>query len=78
MAVKRRKSSGKPGSKVTRRVTRGKNKGDTVSFGFGPSGKPFPKRVVKDVGPRSTLRDNPGVKFGAKKGKAKKKGARRK
>ncbi len=69
----RRKSSGKPGSTVTRKVRRGTNKGDTVTFGFGPSGKPFPKRVVRDVGPRSTLRDNPGVKFGRRKKRSHKK-----
>ena len=65
----RRSSSGKPGTRTTRKVTRGPNKGDTVSFKFGPSGKPYPTRVVKDVGRRSTLRNNPGVKFGKGKGK---------
>ena len=64
-----RKSSGKPGTTVTRKIKQGPNKGDTVTFGFGPSRKPYPKRVVKDVGKPSTLRDNPGVKFGKKKKK---------
>lgn len=59
-----RKSSGKPGKSVTRKVTKGPNKGDTVRFKFGPSGKPFPVAVIKDVGKKSTLRNNPGVKIG--------------
>lgn len=66
-----RKSSGKPGSTRTKKISRGPNKGDTVTFGFGPSGKPFPRRVRKDVGNPSTLRDNAGVKFGNKKSKKK-------
>ena len=49
----------------TKKITRGPNKGDTVTFKTAhPSGKPYPVRVVKDVGKPSTLRDNPGVKFG--------------
>lgn len=64
-----RKSSGTPGKTVTRKVTRGANKGDTVQFKFGPSGKPFPQRVVKDVGEPSTLRGNPGVKTSKRKKK---------
>ncbi len=60
----------KPGSRFTKKITRGKNKGDTVSFKVGPSGKPYPSRVIKDVGNNSTLKNNPGVKFG--KGTSKK------
>lgn len=53
----------------TKKITRGPNKGDTVKFKGSPSGKPYPVRVLKDVGSRSTLRNNPGVKFGKKKKK---------
>lgn len=68
-----RKSSGKPGRSTTRKITRGPNKGDTVQFKFARGGKPFPTRVVRDVGTPSTLRDNPGVKFGRnKRGSSKK------
>ena len=51
----------------TKIITRGPNKGDTVTFGVAKGGKPFPKVVHKDVGKRSTLRNNPGIKFGKKK-----------
>lgn len=52
----------------TKTITRGPNKGDTVTFKVAPkSGKPYPVRVVKDVGRNSTLRDNSGVKVGKKK-----------
>jgi len=63
----------KVGSTFTKRIERGPNKGDLVKFKVGPSGKPYPQRVRKDVGKKSTLRDNPGVKFGKKKRKSKKK-----
>ena len=53
----------------TKKIERGPNKGDTVTFKKGPSGKPYPVRVVKDVGSSSTLRDNSGVAFGKKKKK---------
>ena len=53
-----------PGTKFTKTIEQGPNKGDTVQFKVAPGGKPFPQRVVKDVGSRSTLRDNSGVKFG--------------
>lgn len=56
------------GKTKTKKITRGPNKGDTVKFKGSPSGKPYPVRVVKDVGKPSTLRNNPSVKFG-KKGK---------
>lgn len=62
-----RKSNLGSGKTTTRKVTRGPNKGDTVTFKGSPSGKPYPTRVVKDVGKKSTLRNNPGVKFGKKK-----------
>jgi len=75
--AKHKKSSGgtrKTRAPFTKKIERGPNKGDTVSFKVGPSGKPYPVRVLKDVPPPSTLRDNPGVKFGkaAKKNKKKK------
>ena len=57
----------KPGSTFTKTVTRGPNKGDRVRFKVGPSGKPYPTRVVKDTGSASTLKDNSGVKFGKRK-----------
>jgi len=49
-------------------ITRGPNKGDRVQFKVGPSGKPYPSRVLKDTGKKSTLRDNSGVSFKKKKG----------
>ena len=45
----------KPGSTFTKKITRGPNKGDTVRFKVAKGGKPFPIRVLKDVGKRSTL-----------------------
>lgn len=60
----------KPGKTFTKKVTRGPNKGDTVSFKIARGGKPFPTRVVKDVGKPSTL--NKSIPRGRKK-KAKKK-----
>lgn len=53
MARKRTKK--KPGSTFTKKVTQGPNKGDTVSFKIARGGKPFPTRVIKDVGKKSTL-----------------------
>ena len=55
----------KPGRTFTKKITRGPNKGDTVSFRVAKGGKPFPTAVRRDVGSPSTLRDNPGVKFGS-------------
>jgi hypothetical protein len=53
--------------RFTKTIEQGPNKGDTVRFQVAPkSGKPFPIRVVRDVGRPSTLRDNAGVKFGKK------------
>lgn len=51
----------------TKTITRGPNKGDRVVFKTAPGGKPYPIRVLRDKGNNSTLRDNPGVKFGKKK-----------
>ena len=64
---KRRKS----GSTFTRIIKQGPNKGDRVQFKVAPGGKPFPQRVLSDTGSPSTLRNNPGVKFGKKSGKKK-------
>ena len=58
----------KAGSTFTKKITRGKNKGDIVKFKVAKGGKPFPTRVLKDTGKRSTLRNNSGVKFGKKRG----------
>lgn len=51
----------------TKIITKGKNKGDKVVFKVGPSGKPYPTRVLNDKGNNSTLKNNSGVKFGKKK-----------
>ena len=67
MARKRHKA----GSTFKKTITRGVNKGDIVVFKVAKGGKPFPTRVVKDVGKRSSLRNNSGVKFGKKKRKKK-------
>lgn len=78
MEMKSKKGKGRAklakGKTMTKKITRGPNKGDTVQFKGSPSGKPFPSRVIKDVGGDSTLRDN-GIQFGKKKAtkKAKKK-----
>ena len=57
--AKRKVGRARPGSRVTRKVTRGSNKGDTVQFkanraGTRHPGKLVPRRLVKDVGPRNT------------------------
>lgn len=65
MARKTRKT----GSTFTKIIERGPNKGDKVTFKVGPSGKPYPKRVIHDKGNNSTLKNNPGVKFGKTKRK---------
>ena len=57
----------KPGSTFTKMITRGPNKGDRVTFKVAPGGNPYPIRVLKDKGNNSTLKNNPGVKFGKKK-----------
>ena len=74
MAAKKkanRKASGKakPGSTVTRKVTKGPGKGDTVQFKANSRkarlpGKLVPRRVVKDVPPRGTQKT---LKRGKKK-----------
>ena len=56
------KSPGKPGSTFTKTITKGPNKGDNVSFKVAKGGKPFPTRVNKDVGSKSTLKGD--VPFG--------------
>ena len=66
MATKR-SSNLRKGKMKTKKITRGPNKGDTVKFKGSPSGKPYPVRVIRDVGNNSTLKNNPGVKFGKKK-----------
>lgn len=62
MAKKKKKSTkgtARPGSSVTRKVSRGPGKGDTVQFkanrpGTQHPGKLVPRRVVKDVSPKNT------------------------
>jgi hypothetical protein len=57
--AKKAKGRAKPGSTVTRKVSRGPNKGDTVQFkanksGTQQPGKLKPRRLVKDSGPKNT------------------------
>ena len=63
----------KAGSRFTKTITRGKNKGDRVQFKVAAGGKPFPVRVLRDKGGNSTLKNNSGIAFGKPK-KRKKKG----
>ncbi len=59
MAARRHpKGRAKPGSTVTRRVSRGPNTGDTVRFranraGTQEPGKLKPRQVIRDVGPKN-------------------------
>lgn len=62
--AKKKIGKARPGSRVTRKVTRGTNKGDTVRFkanrsGTRHPGKLVPRRVIKDVGPRNTASSLP-------------------
>ncbi len=64
MAKRRAKGRAKPGSTVTRKVSRGPGKGDTVQFKANSSksqnpGKLVPRRVIKDVGKKGTQRSLP-------------------
>lgn len=64
MARKKGISHRKPGSTVTRKVTKGPGKGDTVQFKANSSkaqipGKLVPRRVIKDVKPKGTQRSLP-------------------
>ena len=68
--AKKKKSRAKPGATVTRKVTRGPNKGDKIQFKANSSsaalpGKLVPRRVIKDVGKKNVT--------GLLKGKKKKK-----
>ncbi len=60
-----------PGTVFTKTMTRGANKGDRHTLKVAKGGEFFPIKVLHDKGGNSTLKDNPGVKFG--KGKKKKK-----
>lgn len=67
-----KKGFAKPGSTVTRKVTKGPGKGDTVKFkANSPSarepGKLKPRRVVKDVPPKGTQKTVPKRKPGKRK-----------
>ena len=62
--AKKKVSQAKPGSSVTRKVTQGPGKGDTVKFKANSSkakepGKLKPRRVVKDVAPKGTQKSLP-------------------
>ena len=46
----------KPGATFTKKLTRGPNKGDTVSFKVAKGGKQFPTKVRKDVGSKNKSR----------------------
>ena len=66
--AKKKAGKAKPGSTVTRKVTKGPNKGDTVQFvankaGTQHPGKLVPKRVIKNVGKKNTT----GLAKGKKK-----------
>lgn len=59
MAKDRTKGKAKPGTSITRKVSRGPGKGDTVKFtankpGTQNPGKLVPRRVVKDIGAKRT------------------------
>ena len=61
MATKKKISKAKPGKTVTRKVTKGPGKGDTVQFKANSSkaripGKLVARRVIKDVGKKGTQR----------------------
>lgn len=59
----------KAGSTFTVTISRGPNKGDRVQKRVAPGGKEYPIRVLHDKGNNSTLKNNPGVRFGKKKKK---------
>ena len=65
MAVKKHgKGTAKPGSTVTRRVSKGPGKGDTVKFKANSSsarqpGKLNPRRVITDRGKKGTQKSLP-------------------
>jgi len=68
MAAKKPKGKAKPGSTVTRKVTKGPNKGDKVQFKANAPGTQFPgklvpRRVIKDVGKKNVT----GIPKGKKK-----------
>lgn len=50
----------------TKKITQRGNKGDTVEFKIAPGGKPYPVRVVKDVGNDSSLKKS--IPRGRKRG----------
>ena len=62
--AKHKISHASPGKTVTRKVTQGPGKGDTVRFKANSSkaalpGKLVPRRVIKDVAPRGTQKSLP-------------------
>ena len=68
----RAKGKAKPGSMITRKVSRGPGKGDTVKFkannpGTKNPGKLVPRRVVKDVSPKRVVSSIPVGKKKRKK-----------
>ncbi len=67
MAMVKHVAKRKTSSSFTKTIERGPNKGDLVRFKVAPSGKPYPVRVLHDKDKNSTLKNNPGVKFGRKK-----------
>lgn len=68
MAARKKKiSKAKPGKTVTRKVTSGPNKGDTVQFKANSAsanlpGKLNPRRVIKNVGKPNTATSLPKAK----------------
>ena len=65
--AKKVKGHAKPKASVTRKVSRGPNKGDTVQFRANSAsaalpGKLVPRRVIKDVGKKNVTRLPKGKK----------------
>jgi len=72
--AKKKKGRAKPGRTVTRKVTKGPGKGDTVEFKANTSsarmpGKLVPRRVIRDVPPLRTQKSLPRGKKKKKTGK---------
>ena len=66
------KGKAKPGKSVTRKVSKGPNKGDTVQFRANSAsaeepGKLKPRRVIKNVGKKNTSTIPKGKKPAKKK-----------
>jgi len=72
--AKKKPGKAKPGATVTRKVTKGPNKGDKVQFKANSAsaaqpGKLVPRRVIKDTGAKNTAASLPKGKKPTKKKK---------